>query len=342
MERLYSAASKRASNGPKDNSEWYCEFSYTNVKGLGYEEGIHRRDPSSILNVNDTYYVWYTKSFGKGFFKNVRDPYTKKYPWDYADIWYATSSDGINWDEKGIAVSRGKKGSFDGRTVCTPDVMQHDGKYYLVYQAKEDNGKEYLGYQETIGMSIADSPDGPWRKVDHPILERMEDGHWFDEKDNYNDGQFHGVVHDPLLLFYNDKYYLYYKCGSTDLATPIRYAGRDTRWGVAISDNPEGPYKHSPWNPITNSGHETQLWKYNGGICALINRDGPEKGTIQYAKDGINFEIMSHVLNSPFASGAYRCEDTDQSPLAGIRWGLSHRGEGFSEWNYIERFDTLF
>lgn len=341
MEHYMSAASKRAELGPRNNQEWYCDFKYTTAYGLGYEEGVHRRDPSSILKVDGLYYVWYTKSYGPWFGKASRNIDTKRYPWDYADIWYASSKDGIHWEEQGIAVARGPKGSYDGRTVCTPDVMEHDGVYYLVYQTKADNGV-YNGHDECVGMAMATSVTGPWTKTAASILEPMEGGHWFDSKDTYNDAEFHGVVHDPLLLFYKNQYYLYYKCGSSDMDMPVRYAGRDTRWGVATSDRPEGPYQHSPFNPITNSGHETQLWPYQGGICALINRDGPEKGTIQYAKDGINFEIMSHVLNSPWASGAYRTKDTDQSPLEGIRWGLSHKDEGSSYWSYIERFDIAY
>ena len=341
MVKKISLATKRASNGPKDNADWYCEFYYSEAKGLGYEEGVHRRDPSSILKINNLYYVWYTKSFGMWFGKNRRNIDTKRFPWDYADIWYAISKDGINWSEKGIAVQRGEEGDFDARTVCTPDVMAHNDKFYLVYQTMRDS-EIYHGFNEGIGMAVADHPNGPWTKVNGNILERMKDGRWFEDQDNYNDVEFHGVVHDPMLLYYNKKYYLYYKCGSSDHRAPIRYAGRDTRWGVAIADKPEGPYEHSPWNPITNSGHETQLWKYREGICALINRDGPEKGTIQYAKDGINFEIMSHVVDSPWASGAYRSEKTDKAPLEGIRWGLSHKDEHSSKWSYIERFDSIF
>ena len=39
------------------------------------------------------------------------------------------------------------------------------------------------------------------------------------------------------------------------------------------------------------------------GLLPLLNRDGPEKETIQYAPDGINFEIMARINNSPQAGG---------------------------------------
>ena len=171
----------------------------------------------------------------------------------------------------------------------------------------------------------------------------MEAGDWFQETNTYNAGSFWGVTHDPMLMYYQDKFWLYYKGGVRRNAEPpamdLYYAGPDTRWGIAHSDTPTGPYTHSEYNPITNSGHETLLWHYQGGIAALLNRDGPEKNTIQYAKDGINFDIMAHVENTPQAGGAYRPENPDEHPLKGLQWGLCHLDERGALWNHIVRYD---
>ncbi len=333
-----SKASQRAASYPDNGQEWFASFAYTEVKGLGYEEGVHRRDPSSVIEVDGVYYVYYTKSVGPHFGKSAkRNQNSKIYPWDCADLWYATSSDGMVWEEQGIAVPRGGKGEYDERTVCTPDVLAHEGKYYLVYQAIAN--VEYTGRNENVAMAVAEDPRGPFVKLNKEILNPMEDGEWFgDDNGDYNKGEFKGVTHDPSLYFYNNKFYLYYKCGANDINSLKGY-GKDTRWGVAVSDNITGPYTHSEFNPVTNSGHETMLWHYNGGIAALLNRDGPEKDTIQYAQDGINFEMMSRVTETPQAGGAFRCANHDDSPLEGIRWGLCHYDERGSMWNYIVRFD---
>ena len=57
-----SSASKRALNWPKVGNKWFVHFDSLNpLKGdLAYEEGIVRRDPSAIIQVNNTYYVWYS------------------------------------------------------------------------------------------------------------------------------------------------------------------------------------------------------------------------------------------------------------------------------------------
>ena len=72
---------------------------------------------------------------------------------------------------------------------------------------------------------------------------------------------------------------------------------------MAIADQPEGPYVKSPYNPVTNSGHEVCVWHYDGGIAALLTTDGPEKNTIQWAADGVNFEIMAVLKGAPEAIG---------------------------------------
>ncbi len=174
MTTTLSAASQRASQYPGGRADWFCGFAYTEVQGLGREVGVHRRDPSSIIDVDGTFYVYYTKSTGRYHGRDSHHhPDYKMWPWDYADIWYATSSDGMNWQEQGCAVARGPQGAYDERTVCTPDVFAHDGRFYLVYQAAQN---PYNGGNETVGMAVANSPHGPWHKSDAPILRPMADG----------------------------------------------------------------------------------------------------------------------------------------------------------------------
>ena len=81
------------------------------------------------------------------------------------------------------------------------------------------------------------------------------------------------------------------------------------------------------------------VWPYRGGIAALLTTDGPEKNTIQYAPDGINFEIEAVVRDPPVAAGPYRTPDHDQGPLAGLGWGLCH-AFGKGRWAYIQRYEV--
>jgi hypothetical protein len=193
-----------------------------------------------------------------------------------------------------------------------------------------------------VGMAIADAPTGPFVKLDHPILSPATNGEWLGEEDDRfqvkTQGDFDShKVHDPTLLFYRDKFYLYYK--GERMGERLTFGGREIKWGVAIAEKLEGPYVKSKYNPITNSGHELCVWPYKGGIAALIITDGPERNTIQWSADGINFEIMSHLKSGPPAAGLLRELDADESPLAGLKWGLCHKYASY-DWQYIRRFEV--
>ncbi|MGI9175949.1 MAG: glycoside hydrolase family 117 protein, partial [Rhodothermales bacterium] len=108
----------------------------------------------------------------------------------------------------------------------------------------------------------------------------------------------------------------------------------------AISDSLRGPYVKSEYNPITNSGHELAVWPYQGGVSALIITDGPERNTIQWAPDGINFEIKSHIKSGPPAAGLVRSFDTDKGPLEALTWGLTHQYVT-RDWQHIRRFESF-
>ncbi|MFI3205829.1 MAG: glycosyl hydrolase [Clostridia bacterium] len=334
-----SSATKRAidRNYFTTNADWFCDFVETEVTGIGFEEGVHRRDPSSIIEVDGVYYVYYTKSEGRHVGFQTGDPYAKVFPWDYCDLWYATSTDGKNWDEKGMIIGRGEAGSYDDRSVFTPEVLAYEGKYYLVYQVVQH---PYVNRVfEHIAIAHSDSPCGPFVKSDAPIVMASMDGEWEGEEDNRfrvtKKGSFDShKVHDPILYPLNGKFYLYYK--GEPMGEQMFMGGRETKWGVAIADNILGPYTKSEYNPVTNSGHETCLWKYNGGIAAFLRTDGVEKNTMQFAQDGINFEIMSVIKGGPEACGLFRQEESFDKPLKAMEWGLCHDWK--NGWGYITAF----
>lgn len=342
MERFESLATKRArqrgyfEKGP----DFYCEFDYeSKCVGLEQEVNINRRDPSAVIEVEGVYYTYYTYNEGPHAGFGSGDPEAKVWPWDRSDIYYASSTDGYTWEEQGIAVGRGKPGAFDDRSVFTPEVMAHEGKYYLVYQAVQHPYVRRVF--NTVAMSVADNPNGPWRKLEAPILEASKDGEWEGDSDNRflvkAKGSFDShKVHDPVLFAFKGKFHLYYK--GEIMGEEMYMGGRETKWGVAIADHPEGPYVKSPYNPITNSGHETILWPYKNGMVAMLTTDGAERNTVQFAEDGINFEIVSMIKYAPEAPGPFRVNERDhEEPLDGISWGLYH--DVHHGWNYIKRFD---
>jgi len=335
-----SAASKRALAWPDDlGNEWYFEYETYDLKGdFAYEEGVVRRDPSAMIKHDGKYFVWYSRSTGptQGFAGDIE--HDKVFPWDRCDIWYATSADGMTWKEEGPAVSRGPNGAFDDRSVFTVEIMQWDGKYYLCYQTV--GGLYNVRVKNQVGLAWSDSPYGPWTKADQPILSPADNGIWLGEDQNrflvVKKGDFDShKVHDPCILPYKGKFYLYYK--GEQMGEEMTFGGRQIRHGVAVADNPKGPYVKSDYNPISNSGHEICVWPYRGGIASLITTDGPEKNTVQWAPDGINFEIKSVIKGAPHAIGIDRSLDSEASPLAALTWGLTHEYRSY-DYQYIRGF----
>ena len=94
--------------------------------------------------------------------------------------------------------------------------------------------------------------------------------------------------------------------------------------GIAIADEPTGPYVRLPDNPVVTSGHEVLSWPHRAGVATLIGWAGPERNTIQYAPDGVHFSVIGKVDKPPKAPGAYRPDAFDDTSAGkGIRWGIS-------------------
>lgn len=266
-------------------------FEYSEAIGLGYEPGVTRRDPSCVICVDGLFHVWYTKT-----------PYG---PSGYdATVWHATSEDGVRWDERGEALSRGAEGEWDEQSVFTPNILVADGRFFLFYTSVE---KPYTEEALTaIGVACASSPDGPWVKyAENPVLGTGPDGSWDSHR-----------VDDSCLIVRGGLYWMYYKGRQMGLSP------RETRMGLAVAEQPMGPYRKAPENPLIEGGHEVCVWRQGEGVAALVQPNGPEGGTLQYSQDGIQFHRIAEA-RPPQAPGPYRADDFDDEPTnTGIEWGL--------------------
>ncbi|MEQ9289694.1 MAG: family 43 glycosylhydrolase [Cyclobacteriaceae bacterium] len=320
-----------------ETNELYSQFKYTKLKGFDYNDGdgtISRRDPSKLIFENGRYYVWYTHrqtpvppvGLHRASESNDTIPSAD---WDLSDIWYATSEDGFTWKEQGVAVPRPPKPNVGWRSVTTTDILVWKGKYYLYYQGFTEASGKSGGDYCPVAVSYADSPDGPWTAHNEVVIPNGASGEW----DQHS-------IHDPYPLVHDGKVYLYYKSdfGRNETAKNVRMHG------LAVSDNPLGPFTKHPLNPLVNSGHETTLFPFKEGVAAFAIRDGNESNTIQYAKDWVNFEIASSVELMPDAAGPFVPDAfSDTKDGRGITWGLSHFARPHGDWKrnhvILVRFD---
>ncbi len=288
------------------------EVAYSDATGIGQEDGVMRRDPSDIIKVDDLYYVWYSKG-----------PKSTGYD---ATVWYATSPDGQQWAEKGLAVGKGEagSGSWDEASVFTPNILVAEGKYYLFFTGISAHMK--VKPDSKIGIAVADSPDGPWKKLaTNPVLKGGDAPKDFDSH----------LIDDACLIVRDGKYWFYYK------GRQLGNKPSQTQLGLAIAEKPEGPYIKHEANPIIPGNHEVLVWPQGKGVAALIGSVGPKDWvrSLVYAEDGIHFIKTDDVINVPHAAGAYRPEAfTDSGKGEQIEWGV-HIGKKGKSLPFIERFD---
>ena len=286
----------------KDSEDEKVDFGKITVKdtklgGIGTEEGVMRRDPSDVIKVGDTFYVWYSKG--------------DIFPGYDSTVWYAISKDGLKWEEKGEAIARGEADTWESASVFTPNILAAEGKYYLFYTGTSQMfAKKPFNPDSKIGLAVSDSPDGPWKKVEaNPVITNSSTKEDFDSH----------LVDDACLIVRDGKYWCYYK------GRQLGKSPKFTKMGVAVADKPEGPYIKHEANPVIHGNHEVLVWAHGKGVAAMIGTTGPKAITnsVMYADDGLNFTKIDNVKKGPWAAGAYRPEAFTESGKGTYpKWGV--------------------
>lgn len=282
-------------------------FSYSEIEGIGKDPVYNRRDPSDIIKVDNKYYIWYTRMD-----KPVRSGY-------WGTIWYATSEDeGHTWKEQGMALGLGKEGAFDSHSVFTPNILAYKGKYYMYYTGVQPTpgnpNKEFEGNSTTdftaIGVAVADSPEGPFVRPENNIV--IAHSEVSSDFDSYR-------VDDASMLVRDGKIWLYYKGRCIEYGTK---GARHTQMGVAMAENPIGPFKKYD-HPLIEKGHEVLIWSQNGGVASLASLSK----SIHWAKDGLEFSPVAEDLTKiPMAPGLYRPHLEDGNKADEVPgWGICMR-----------------
>jgi len=319
------------------DNELFSRFKYTRLEGFDYHGGdgtVSRRDPSRPILVNGKYYIYYTKRHTKvpPIGSRRANEATDEIPstdWDLCDIWYATSEDGFTWKEQWVAVSKPSKPKSGWRSVCTPDILVWKGKYYLYYQSFDETSG-LRGDWCSVSVSYADSPEGPWIHGADSVIPFGKKGQWDQD-----------ATHNPQPIVYKGKIYIYYKAAYNKW--PDIRDRRAIAHGLAIAENPLGPFKKHPLSPVLNSGHETTYFPFKEGVAALAITDGNEQNTMQYSNDGVNFRVASCLSLTPTAAAPFTPDAfTDTKYGRGVSWGLCHfinAGKPGKRYSIIARFD---
>lgn len=244
----------------------------------------------------------------KGFYQNPlvegADPFVLTHNGKYylyatnADDGYRVfvSDDMSKWEDKGYCL---KKGDVKGeKWFWAPEVMEKDGKFYIVYSS-----------EERIGVAVADSPLGPFTQKEKKFLSEKKaiDGHFFVDDDGtvylyyvrlWNGNEIYmtkmsedlqsideenekfllradtewelkdwEVTEGPFVLKHNGKYYLTYSANHTRC--------QDYAVGYAVSDSPYGPFVKYANNPILHKDIKNEVYG-TGHHSFTRSKDGKE------------------------------------------------------------------
>lgn len=270
-------------------------YRVTPIKGIGYDAALARQDPSNVIKVGDTYYVWYTQRPATGI-----DAYA-------STIFFATSRDGLSWDPKGEALGKGAAGTWDSFGVITPYVAFDAGKYFLYYTGTRlDPDSRRTAPQ--IGVAVSNHPDGPWERFSgNPVLCPGGRDAWDS-----------ALVDDAHLIKRQGQWWLYYKGRKPSESLS------QTKWGLALAARPTGPFTKRDDGLVLASGHTVCVWPHRQGVAALVDKVGPERFTVQWAADGTHFVRAAKIPVVHTGCGPYDPDAFSNSGFGrGIAWGVA-------------------
>lgn len=126
---------------------------------------------------------------------------------------------------------------WDGLCTHNPTVHNFGGKYYIYYMGDTGDGKAMKTLNWThrnnqrIGVAVADSPNGPWKRFDKPVIDISPDKNAPDAL----------MVSNPAVTRRPDgSFLMIYKCAATKNPAP---QGGPVVHCIATAKNPEGPFE---------------------------------------------------------------------------------------------------
>ncbi len=204
-------------------------------------------------------------------------------------------------------VALGSRGAqyWDGRSVHNPRIFRHGGKYYLIYMGSthpfDDPTYEELTFaskwsivarsNKRIGLAVADSPYGPWKRMDEPILKTKPNTFYSFLTSNPSP-----VIQEDgsVMMIFKGRHYL--------------ADGKHSRMslGIAYAPSIEGPYTvlndGKPIFEVDGQGEAEDpfLWKDSEGFHVVFKDQRGSYtgevggGVLAHSKDGIHWEVDKH------------------------------------------------
>ncbi|ASO05180.1 alpha-L-fucosidase [Arenibacter algicola] len=224
-----------AQNG-EDDLYLYDDFKAVSQENIFKTEGYYNWGSSIIKERDGKYHLFYSR-------------WKKEYGFHgwltHSEIAHATSkSPSGPWKYKETVLLGAGQGNWDAITAHNPKIKYFKGKYYLYYIATNMGGKDYTeeelvetaktGYShpnwkilrpnQRTGVAVSNSLNGPWSRMDKPLLEPS--------------GPIITLTVNPAIDKGKDgKYYLIVKGDKPNEKRFIR------NQAVAVAEHPDGPFE---------------------------------------------------------------------------------------------------
>ena len=210
-------------------------------------------DPFILLD-NGRYYHYATATSSEGYTVRVSD-------------------DLVTWEEAGVCLR--KEDLLGSDCFWAPELLKHNGKYYMAYSANRH-----------LGIAVADSPLGPFRQHSNGFLFEDDtiDGHFLKDDDGKIYLFYVNCMHGNRIFAAEMNEDLTDVIDGTDR---LILAGHESAWERS-SAGPcaEGPFvlKHGGRYYLTYSANDYQDPNYSVGLAIAEKPLGPY---VKYAKNPI-------------------------------------------------------
>jgi len=183
---------------------------------------------------------------------------------------------------------------------CGTMVRDESGKCHLFYSRWPKKLGHYAWVTSSeVAHAVADNPLGPYKFVDVALPARGA---------KFWDGL---CTHNPTVMKFGKKYYLYYmgNTGDGKLSKTLNWSHRNNqRIGVAVADNPNGPWTRSdkPLVDVTPGFHDalclnnpSVVQRPDGGYLMVYKAVGA-KGKLPFGGPVVHIAALSDSPTGPF------------------------------------------
>ncbi len=220
----------------------------------------------------------------------------------HSEIAHAVADDPLGpYNHVDVALPARGAEFWDGHCTHNPTVIHADGKYYLYYMGNHGDRTRVAANDlnwvhrnnQRIGVAVADDPNGPWERMDAPVM---------DVTPGFADAL---CCSNPSVTQRPDGGFLMvYKAVGDTGALPF---GGPVLHIAAVSDSPFGPFEKHPVPVFYKEGvhfaaEDPFIWQQDDGYYAVVK---DQKGyfaqtgrslVLFTSVDGLTWNLAEHPL----------------------------------------------